>query len=164
MERWLKRNPKYTRSKIQILFEEMGWMVIFTPPYCHQYQPIELVWANVKGYVARTYTNDRSTMPLLREAIVKGFGGDTHDPFDSEFVHKGITAELCRKLIARAERFMNNYIIMDEHLDGSINDLTVTAIEDEPIFYLEDDEAAHLDDEDGDDDEDDEDDDNSDEE
>ena len=118
MERWLKRNPRHTRSKIQIQFEDMGWKVIFTPPYCPQYQPIELVWANVKGYVARTYTYDRKTMPLLREAIVKGFGGDAHAPFDEDFVHKGITAELCQKLFNRAERFMDNYIAMDELLGG----------------------------------------------
>ena len=51
--------------------EKMGHKVIFTPPYHSDLQPIELVWAKVKGDVARSYTAETG-MKDVRKGVVDG--------------------------------------------------------------------------------------------
>ena len=41
---------------VVLVAKEMGHTVLFTPPYHSDLQPIELVWAHVKGAVGRQYT------------------------------------------------------------------------------------------------------------
>ncbi|KAG7338658.1 DDE superfamily endonuclease [Nitzschia inconspicua] len=52
--------------------EEMGHKVLFTPPYHSDLQPIELVWALVKGNVGRQY-NKNTTMKLVYERLMADF-------------------------------------------------------------------------------------------
>ena len=42
---WLKANkPHVLNSKVERVFREHGWRIVWTPPYCPKSQPIELVW------------------------------------------------------------------------------------------------------------------------
>lgn len=52
--------------------EEAGHRVIFTPPHYSDLQPIELVWARVKGNIGRQYTNS-TTMTEVKERLYHQF-------------------------------------------------------------------------------------------
>ena len=42
---WLKANkPGVLDSKVEKAFREREWLIVWTPPYCPKFQPIELVW------------------------------------------------------------------------------------------------------------------------
>lgn len=47
------------------MLEDAGHQVIFTPPYHSDLQPIELIWANVKGEVGRQYDNNTNFSKVL---------------------------------------------------------------------------------------------------
>ena len=43
--KWLKTfKPVALESKVEVLFREEQWEIIWTPPYFPKFQPIELVW------------------------------------------------------------------------------------------------------------------------
>jgi transposase len=43
--KWLKEhNPSALDSKVELLFREKGWEIIWAPPYCPKFQMIVLVW------------------------------------------------------------------------------------------------------------------------
>ena len=54
------------------LATEKGHKVLFTPPYHSDLQPIELVWARVKGNVGRQYSNE-STLDLVYQRLLAEF-------------------------------------------------------------------------------------------
>lgn len=59
------------RYEIDELALEYGHRVLRTPPYHCQYNAIELIWAQIKGYAARHNTSPPFTtkkMTLLKEA------------------------------------------------------------------------------------------------
>ena len=45
--------------------EERGHQVVWSPPHHSDLQPMELVWANVKGNVGRQYTKETSSKDVL---------------------------------------------------------------------------------------------------
>ena len=63
-----------TNIKIEIVrtAELMGHKVLLTPPYHSDFQPIELVWAHVKGNVGRKYSNG-TTMAMVKRSLDKEF-------------------------------------------------------------------------------------------
>jgi hypothetical protein len=66
-------HPGLFDTRIQREFRQRGWKLIFTPPYCPQFQPIELVWAFAKRHVACSYFYKRTmdeTAEQLREAFL----------------------------------------------------------------------------------------------
>jgi transposase len=113
----LSTNPRLLDTKLMKSFREKGWGLVFTPPYKPAFQPIELVWSQAKGYVARTYTNARTSMIDLRDDTIKGFRGNSGD---SEEVRNwtGITKGAVEKLINRAHHHMGLYIKADVLLTG----------------------------------------------
>ena len=56
-----KYEPNMLKSELALMFEEekVG-KLIFTPPYCPDFQPIESIWAQVKGQVADDWVPGRS--------------------------------------------------------------------------------------------------------
>ena len=73
-------------------FARHGYQLIYTPPYQCDTQPIEMLWAYVKNYVARAMGADHS-IPTVTELVRQGFYGDqvsNHAPAD---------ATLCQSLI-----------------------------------------------------------------
>ena len=59
-----KKLRDYIRNNVEAAIthvaREKGHEVLFTPPHFSDLQPIELVWAHVKGSIARAYTNSTS--------------------------------------------------------------------------------------------------------
>lgn len=60
---WIKQNEK---AEIVNLAEAEGHKVLFYPPYHSELQPIELVWALVKGNVSRQYTKETTLKDVLQ--------------------------------------------------------------------------------------------------
>ncbi|RHY18959.1 hypothetical protein DYB32_010304 [Aphanomyces invadans] len=48
---------KHIKPQVVQMAIDKGHQVVFTPPHHSDLQPIELVWANVKGHVGRRYTD-----------------------------------------------------------------------------------------------------------
>ena len=56
--------------------EAEGHIVLFTPPHHSDLQPIELVWAIVKGEVGRQY-DEATTIKLVHDRLITAFGNLT---------------------------------------------------------------------------------------
>ena len=50
---WLDQHPDYNRTVIEQLFDDTGNTLVYTPPFCPEVQPIELLWAKVKHTIVR---------------------------------------------------------------------------------------------------------------
>ena len=62
-------NPK---SVVQEIIEAAGHQLIFTPPHFSDLQPIEMVWACVKGEVGRAYDKD-TTFKMVKGRLKEAF-------------------------------------------------------------------------------------------
>ena len=60
VEKWLDEHPDHNRTVVEQLFDDKGHSLIYTPPFCPEVQPIELLWAKVKRYVSDRSTHNRS--------------------------------------------------------------------------------------------------------
>ena len=69
MKNYIKTNVPI---EIVRMAEEQGHKVLYTPPYHSDLQPIELVWALVKGNVGRQY-NIESSLQLVYQRLLKEF-------------------------------------------------------------------------------------------
>lgn len=56
-------------------FDGREWELIWTPPYCCDLQPIEMLWARVKGRLGRTHIRQRKVLELYDDIIVAFYGG-----------------------------------------------------------------------------------------
>ena len=50
----VKQNKPQPIYEVYEIAKEWGHTVTFTPPYCHQSQPIEIVWANIKNLIGKS--------------------------------------------------------------------------------------------------------------
>jgi len=80
-------------------------------PYWAKSQPIELVWAYVKGYVGRHYYPGRTSKDLRRQ-ILEGMYGSPDGK------HKGLDAELAQKLILKTHQYINEFAAKQPELAG----------------------------------------------
>ena len=135
MKAYLVQHPELSRTRLQHIFDHHGYELIFTPPYTPQVQPIELVWAHVKNYVARQ-TDATTNGEQLRELVRKGFHGD------SENDHEAVDAPLSQRLLRHCHQWMNTFIEGDEDLSGDVMNLIVDG---EPHVDLFDDEEEQQD-------------------
>ena len=79
-QEWLKSEcPEALDSKVEALFRENNWGIVWTPPYCPKFQPIELVWGAGKQRAGQMYFKGR-TLGQTRDHLRRGFyGGESHD-------------------------------------------------------------------------------------
>jgi transposase len=73
---WTKLKPhikQHTMSVIYAMAASMGHRVLYTPPYHSDLQPIETVWAIIKGEVGRHYTVS-TTMATVLTRLEAAFG------------------------------------------------------------------------------------------
>jgi hypothetical protein len=89
-----------------------------TLPYTPNVQPIELIWAYVKNYVARQYESGRS-MEILRQQTMEGFYGQL------DLKHEGVTATLSSDLIKHSHKWCNDFIDQDWELEGVLQHLSI---------------------------------------
>ena len=83
---YLKTRPELQHSRLQALFEELGYKLVFTPPYTPSVQPIELVWAYMKHCVSDSFRPGRTMLETLRD-IHDGFYGCEEE--DGREAHEG---------------------------------------------------------------------------
>jgi transposase len=122
MKQHLAAHPHLNRTRLQEVFAQHGYKLIFTPPYTPQVQPIELVWAHVKNYVARQ-THAGTDQKALQALVRQGFYGDASTG------HEAVGAALCDRLLACCHRWIDAFIAADEDLDGSVMALQVAGEE-----------------------------------
>jgi hypothetical protein len=75
--------------------DENGYSIIFTPPFTPEVQPIELIWALIKGDVARKATINRSILKT-REQTEEAF--------------KLATPDQCHKNIEHCHKYIDDFI------------------------------------------------------
>lgn len=63
---------------------EYGHKVVHIPPYHCQYNPIELIWAQVKGYVAK---RNAFKMADLKPLVHESFNNITSDNWKNDVRH-----------------------------------------------------------------------------
>ena len=126
---FLQTRPDLQRSKLKSFFEERGWTLIFTPPYCPALQPIEMVWSFAKRKVASRYKIHRS-LKQTREHLMDSFYGRVPGDSDAISDSEGDGLEKCdpalvQRYIRKAHKFANNLIVEDEQIDGTVDGLIV---------------------------------------
>ena len=74
--RWYRANaPQVLNSKVEEAFRARGWKIIWTPPYCPKYQPIELVWGVGKQRAGCLYFRKRDLATTKQHLRVGWYGG-----------------------------------------------------------------------------------------
>ena len=106
-------HPELRMTRVMRRFEELGWKIIWTVPYWAKSQPIELVWALIKNYVARMYHPGRTHKDLRRQILAGMYGG----PARNGDVHEGLTVEMAVKLINHTHKHINKFLVdtRDKH-------------------------------------------------
>ena len=96
LREWITANiPPY----VETLAEAKGHKVLFTPPHFHEVQPIEMVWASVKGNVAREFTK------------VPGGGTSFNDMKErAETALAEVTPELWANCVAHSRQAGREYV------------------------------------------------------
>jgi len=84
---WDALAPHLTSKPITCtLAEEAGHDIVYSPPYHPDLQPIENLWASVKGKVAYQYHHDRGFQEV-HEQLVKAFEGLTSEEVGKTIAH-----------------------------------------------------------------------------
>ena len=118
---YIKINDKERlKSSLIKLMEAEEYKIIFTPPYCPWTQPIELIWAYVKSRVAYDWTPKRKWKDALRSLYRAFYSGESKKPGKP---HKGCSPAMCRRLVFKTFRNINDAILMDEVLSGTYDNL-----------------------------------------
>ena len=92
-------HPHLHDTRLMRYCREHGIQLVFTAPYEFDSQPIENVWRDVKGEVARQYY-PRRTITDTRKQLLRAF-------------NTRITGEFCAKLIKDSEVYLNEQIASD---------------------------------------------------
>ena len=105
---WIaQHHPRLRMTEVMKRFEELGWEIIFTVPYWAKSQPIELVWAFIKNYVAHMYHPGRTHKDLRKQILAGMYGG----PGRNDQVHTGLTSELAQNLINHTHKHINEFVV-----------------------------------------------------
>ena len=93
-------------TELHIAMDKQCWMLIFTPPYRPQFQPIELVWRHGKGYAASQWTAGRSLKETYYDLCAGWYGGTSRN---GAVFPSAITSQQAQSWIKTAEDFMDDY-------------------------------------------------------
>ena len=112
--------PEMCIAKLVTTFEAKGWIVLFTPPYCADLQPIELFWAAGKNFARSRYSQGA---PL--HEVVKNLREGWYGVPGAE----GKNIVNCNGMIETAIKKANERVALDEFLSGTVEG-GITATED----------------------------------
>ena len=84
-----KKNASYLQNELQTLFDEKGWILIYTPPGKPEWQAIKTVWGMAKNHVRKNYNHAEQTYTKMRHDLVKGFYGNKKNSYP------GVTKKNC---------------------------------------------------------------------
>ena len=124
LQKFLDKHPEYQTGQLALLFESLGYELIFTPPYTPQLQPIEMIWSFVKAYVASNYKVGR-TLQETTDQLMDGFYGNGAS---GRKKNDGCTKELCKKYIEKCHRWAQEFIERDHVLQGALIDLDAEVV------------------------------------
>ena len=115
--RWFQENkPEMTKAKLVVKFDAKGWIVLFTPPYCPDLQPIELFWACGKNR-ARDLLDARA----LEESRNRSIEQTVNDLREGWYGNGStITPCNCAGLVRTAIKKANERVGFDELLSGDV--------------------------------------------
>jgi transposase len=82
----LQQHPGINQTKIDKLLQPLGHSLVWNPPFVPEVQPIELIWAYVKGLVASQYTLKRS-LDTTRQHTDGAFGTVTAAMIQKRITH-----------------------------------------------------------------------------
>jgi hypothetical protein len=99
VDQWLEEHPDHNRTVVEQLMDDAGHSMIFTPPFCPEVQPIELLWAKVKRYVADRSTHNRSVTQARSQ---------TEDGF------REITKMFCNSIVKHCHDWIDSFLRTDD--------------------------------------------------
>lgn len=91
--------------------EALGHKVLFTPPYYSDLQPVELVWAHVKGYVGRKYYCGIKFLQVLAKL---------YEAFDLSVLSSGVIESYIEKSYVHALSFTKDGDVDDDEVVDTI--------------------------------------------
>lgn len=102
VEQWLAQHPSHNRTVVEQLMGDAGHTLVYTPPFCPEVQPIELLWAQVKRYVADHAVHNRS-MDLARQQTEEAF--------------ERVTKMFCNRIVKHCHDWIDGFIKTEEAED-----------------------------------------------
>ena len=116
----IRMQRKNEKMQCEILAEALGHKVLFTPPYHSDLQPIELLWAKLKGNIGRKYKAN-TTMTVLKQQLDNEFLAALHWHESIEgMIHW--TSQISLKLytnIQHGEVEVDDALVVNNAYDGS---------------------------------------------
>jgi hypothetical protein len=97
-KKWLEEHPDSNTTVVEQLMADAGHSLIYTPPFCPEVQPIELLWAKVKRYVADRATHNRSVTDA-RQQTEEGF--------------EQISKIFCNSIVAHCHTWIDSFLQTD---------------------------------------------------
>jgi len=98
VQQWLDEHPDHNRTVVEQLMSDAGHALVYTPPFCPEVQPIELLWAKVKRYVAARSTHNRS-LTEARQQTEEGF--------------EAITKMFCNSIVKHCHDWIDHFLQTD---------------------------------------------------
>ena len=89
-----KKDPALLLTDVEVLLTNAGFGFYWTPPYCPQYQPIELMWGKSKGECATDWYPKRGIEGTYLALMKSWYGGPGRSHL---YYHSQITAAQCEK-------------------------------------------------------------------
>ena len=106
-------------SRVQNIFDSTDHVLIFTPPYSPDLQPIELFWANGKNFVASNYFEGRNLQQCLEYLRIGWYGGEYKQDHNGE--QRTREACSCLKLVQHCIERANVRVAADGGLGGTVD-------------------------------------------
>ena len=102
-----KHYPNKLKTELQVLFDDLGWTLIFTPPYMPKFQPIERFWAYTKNGVAQEWRSDRKIKATYTDVMIMWYGGTGVKTLK---VRQPVMASICEGFIRHSYKDMDKWI------------------------------------------------------
>lgn len=104
---YIKNCIKYEATE---LAEAQGHRVLFTPPHHSDLQPIELVWAHIKGNIGRKY-DANTRLELVLQRLDHEFDTLSKDNGQHSEVGNTIIGSIIAKTIRISQRFHEKFVV-----------------------------------------------------
>ena len=108
--------PEYLTTDLEKTFESQGYDIIYTPPYCPKFQPIERVWGWSKNYVSEVWYEGRTLTETFAQMMSVWYGGDVLKPDEegrkTPYFDRmgGLRPDLCQSVFKQCEKHMDEWI------------------------------------------------------
>jgi transposase len=95
-----------------------GHRILLTPPYHSDLQPIELLWAHVKGAVGRQY-DENTTLSMVKERLIDAFNETSSELVDKIIAH-------CVKIECKMRESVDaiSSIAVEDEWDSDVDDFS----------------------------------------